>query len=98
MDIILKERNENSVLLVLKGIDIGFLTLLVSELIKDKRVLNAYSKKPHILLEENELFILCAKGHDPIEILQEKIENIKKDYQKIKKNFESIFNVQTTKA
>jgi len=84
--------------LIFKGIDIGFLNLLVSELLKDKRIVNAYSKKPHILLDESILFVMCEKNQDPIKIVQEKIESLKKEFTKLKKDFEKIINAPVAKA
>jgi len=98
MEINVKERSNNSILLQFKGLYIGFLTLLVSELVNDKRVLNAYSRKPHLLLDETELYVLCKDGFNPIEVIQSKIEEIKERFSKLRKEVESSIDEKVTKA
>lgn len=88
MEISIKEKGENSITLFFKDIDIGFLNLLASELLKDERVLNAYAKKPHPLLEGIEFYLLCKQGSDAYAIMKEKIEEIRKNFLDLKQKFE----------
>ncbi|HLI46785.1 MAG TPA: RpoL/Rpb11 RNA polymerase subunit family protein [Geobacterales bacterium] len=87
MELNIKERTKNSVLMSFKDLDIGFLNLLAAELLKDKRVLNAYPRKPHPLLDEVEFFLLVTDGTDMIALLEEKVNAIKSSYEEFRKKF-----------
>ncbi|MDT7892217.1 MAG: RpoL/Rpb11 RNA polymerase subunit family protein [Thermoproteota archaeon] len=87
MEFNVKEKTNNSILLSFKDLDIGFLNLLAYELLKDKRVLNAYARKPHPLLEEVEFYILVSEGTDIVSLLEEKINIIKNEFSEFKQKF-----------
>jgi hypothetical protein len=92
MEIIVKERTENSLLLTFKGIDLGFLYLLARELLENKNVTNAWARKPHFLIDEVEFFI-ATKEEDPLKIIDEKIKEIQNKFLKLKKDIEKIAKI-----
>jgi len=87
MELNIKERTKNSILVSFKDIDIGFLNLLAAELLKDKRVLNAYPRKPHPLLEEVEFYLLVTEDTDIAKLLEEKVNIIKNYFLEFKEKF-----------
>ncbi len=88
VEFFIKERSKNSITLVFRGVDIGFLNLLSYELLQDPRVLNSYARKPHLLLEDIEFYVLVRDGTDIKELLIEKIGAIKESFLTFKKKFE----------
>ncbi len=88
MDLLVKERSKDSITLVFRGIDIAFLNLLSYELLSDPRVLNAYAKKPHPLLEDVEFYVLVKENTSVEELLKEKINMIKGSFLVLKEKFE----------
>jgi DNA-directed RNA polymerase subunit L len=92
MEVIVKEKTENSLLLTFKGVDLGFFYLLSRELLEDKNVANAWAKKPHLLIDEVEFFVATKEG-DALKIVEEKISEIQKKFLKIKKDIEKIAKI-----
>jgi DNA-directed RNA polymerase subunit L len=92
MELIVKEKTENSLLLIFKGVDLGFLYLLSRELLEDKNVANAWAKKPHLLIDEVEFYVATKEG-DPLKIVEAKINEIRKKFLKLKKDVEKIAKV-----
>ncbi|MDT7864945.1 MAG: hypothetical protein RQ922_03580 [Thermoproteota archaeon] len=92
MELIVKEKTENSLLLIFKGVDLGFLYLLSRELLEDKNVANAWAKKPHLLIDEVEFYVATKEG-DPLKIVEAKINEIQNKFLKLKKDVEKIAKV-----
>jgi len=92
MELIVKEKTENSLLLIFKGVDLGFLYLLSRELLEDKNVANAWAKKPHLLIDEIEFYVATKEG-DPLKIVEAKINEIQNKFLKLKKDVEKIAKV-----
>jgi DNA-directed RNA polymerase subunit L len=92
MELIVKEKTENSLLLIFKGVDLGFLYLLSRELLEDKNVANAWAKKPHLLIDEVEFYVATNEG-DPLKIVEAKINEIQNKFLKLKKDVEKIAKV-----
>jgi DNA-directed RNA polymerase subunit L len=92
MELIVKEKTENSLLLIFKGVDLGFLYLLSRELLEDKNVANAWAKKPHLLIDEVEFYVATNEG-DPLKIVEAKINKIQNKFLKLKKDVEKIAKV-----
>jgi DNA-directed RNA polymerase subunit L len=92
MELIVKEKTENSLLLIFKGVDLGFLYLLSRELLEDKNVASAWAKKPHLLIDEVEFYVATKEG-DPLKIVEAKINEIQNKFLKLKKDVEKIAKV-----
>jgi len=84
MEVIIKEKTEKSLHLVFKDIDISFLNLICYELLKDKRILNAYAIKRHLLIDEIDFYVLSDGSVELIDFIKQKIEEIKNSFVELK--------------
>lgn len=87
MEMRILEKGNNSMLLELKGIDIGFCYAVVKQLLTDKRVLNAWANKPHPLEPTIKMYILTDGTITPKNALQEALNKIENSLQELKQEF-----------
>jgi len=81
------ERDEKSITLEVEGLDLGFSYAIVRELLADKRVLNAWSKKDHPLEPALKIYILTDGTIEPAIALKEALSRIKGQLEELKDVF-----------
>ncbi len=81
------EKGDNSVLLEVEGLDLGFSYAIVRELLEDKRVLNAWAKKDHPLEKTLKMYVLTDGSVTPGDALREALSRIRESLDELKSAF-----------
>ena len=87
MDVKVLEKSEKKILLELRGVDLGFTYAIVKELLKDQRVLNAWSRRDHPLEPQIKFFILTDGSINPKEALDNALSKIRTQLEQLKEKF-----------
>lgn len=97
MELTIKEKDKNNILLEIKGIDLGMAYAIIRELLNDERVLNAWAKKDHPLKDTVKMYVLTNNEIDPFKALNNALDTLQSELNELKEIFMTEFKIKIGK-